>query len=217
MNFKAVLFDLDGTLLDTLEDIARSVDSVLVKHNFSTHTLDDYRNFISDGITMLITRSLPEDNRDEETINECVDEFREAYSHGWNKKTKPYDGVIKTLEKLATENLKIAVLSNKTHDFTIKCVNEFFPNIPFDFVLGQQTGIPPKPDPTGAMQISKNMGLLPNQILFVGDSAADMKTATATGMFPVGVLWGFKTVEELRRSGAKTLIEHPKEILYLMV
>jgi phosphoglycolate phosphatase len=96
-------------------------------------------------------------------------------------------------------------------------VEEFFPNIPFDFILGQSDDIPPKPDPTGAFHIADKLGLLSNQILFVGDSAVDMKTAVAAGMFPVGALWGFKTYEELKFSGAKALIEHPKEILYLMV
>ncbi|UCD88672.1 MAG: HAD family hydrolase [Desulfobacterales bacterium] len=217
MIYKAVLFDLDGTLLDTLTDIAMTVDRVLEGRHLPTHQLADYRSFISDGIAMLITRSLPEDCRDENTVKECVKEFHSAYEQNWNRMTRPYDGIIETLEKLAAENVKLAVLSNKSHDFTIKCVREFFPNIPFDLVLGQQTGIPPKPDPTGARQISKSMGLLPNQILFVGDSAVDMKTAVAAKMFPVGVLWGFKTYKELKYSGAEILIKHPSEIVPLVI
>jgi phosphoglycolate phosphatase len=217
MIYKAVLFDLDGTLLDTLKDIAHSVDKILERHHFPTHQLADYRSFISDGIVMLVTRSLPEDYRNESTIKACVEEFHKTYAQRWNRMTRPYGGIIETLEKLAARNLKLAVFSNKTHDFTIKCVEEFFPNIPFDFILGQSDDIPPKPDPTGAFHIADKLGLLSNQILFVGDSAVDMKTAVAAGMFPVGALWGFKTYEELKFSGAKALIEHPKEILYLMV
>jgi phosphoglycolate phosphatase len=217
MTYKAVLFDLDGTLLNTLEDITNAVDDVLRGHHFPTHDLSDYRSFISNGIVMLITRSLPEDYRDEDTIKTCVEEFKEAYSRCWKRMTAPYDGTVETLEKLVARNLKLAVLSNKTHNLTKKCVQEFLPNIAFDVVLGLSDDIPPKPDPTGAIHIADELNLPANQILFVGDSAADMKAATAAGMFPVGVLWGFKTIEELQRSGAKVLVEHPEEILDLVV
>jgi phosphoglycolate phosphatase len=214
---KAVLFDLDGTLLNTLKDIACAVDDVLQNHHFPTHDLADYRSFISNGIVMLITRSLPEDCRNEDTVKVCVEEFQDVYSKRWKQLTAPYDGTVETLEKLVKLNLKLAVLSNKTHNLTKKCVEEFFPSIPFDMVLGLSDDIPPKPNPTGAIRIADKLNLPANQILFVGDSAADMKAATAAGMFPVGVLWGFKTVEELQRSGAKALIEHPEEILHLVV
>ncbi len=216
MRFKAILFDLDGTLLDTLEDIVLSVDKVLLKHDFPTHSLDDYRSFISDGITMLIRRSLPTDKRDEGTISKCVKEFTKTYGLNWNKMTRPYEGVKETLDELATRRLKLGIISNKTHDFTIKCVNAFFPGIKFDFVSGLQKGIPPKPAPTGAKSFAEKMGIPPEQILFVGDSAADMKAAIAAGMFPLGVLWGFKSMEELRESGARELIEHPREILLIL-
>lgn len=217
MTYKAILFDLDGTLLNTLEDITRAVDDVLKKYHFPTHDLAGYRSFISDGIVMLITRSLPEGNRDESTVKACVEEFQKAYSRRWNQTTMPYDGTIETLEKLVARHLKLSVLSNKTHNLTKKCVEEFFPNIPFDVVLGISDDIPPKPDPKGAIHIADKLNLHSSQILFVGDSAADMKVATAAGMFPVGVLWGFKTVEELKRSGAKALIGHPEEILNWVV
>ncbi len=217
MIYQAVLFDLDGTLLNTLEDIAGVVDEVLQNHDFPTHQLSDYRSFISNGIVMLITRSLPENYRDEDTIKKCVEAFQKAYSRRWNQKTMPYRGTIETLEKLVARGLKLAVLSNKTHNLTQTCVEEFFPNIPFDMVLGLSHDIPPKPNPTGAIRIADKLNLPANQILFVGDSAADMKAAIAAGMFPVGVLWGFKTAEELQRSGAKVLIEHPEEILGLVV
>ena len=216
MHFKAILFDLDGTLLDTLDDIASSVDEVLLKNDLPTHSLDDYRSFISDGISMLIMRSLPKDRRDEQTISECVKEFQKAYGLNWNNRTQPYEGVIETLGELAAHGLILGIISNKSHDFTIKCVDTFLPDIKFDFVLGLQEGIPPKPDPTGANSFSEKMGIPPEQILFVGDSGTDVKTAVAAGMFPVGVLWGFKSLAELRDSGARELIEHPKEILLIL-
>lgn len=217
MIYKAVLFDLDGTLLDTLEDIARTVDKVLEKRHFPTHDLAAYRSFISDGIVMLITRSLPEDSRDENTVEACVEEFRKIYRRYWKQMTRPYDGIVETLEKLVKRQLKLAVLSNKPHDMTLKCVEEFFPNIPFDVVLGQSDDIPPKPDPTGAITIADSLGILSDQILFVGDSAADMKAAVAAEMLPVGVLWGFKTDEELKRNGADILIKHPSELLHMVI
>ena len=216
MTYKAVLFDLDGTLLDTLIDIASVVDEVLENRHFPTHDLSDYRSFISNGIVMLVTRSLPEDYRDEATIKACVEDFQAAYSRRWNRMTAPYNGTIEILEKLVARNLKLAVLSNKTHHLTKQCVKEFFPHIPFDIVLGLSDDIPPKPDPTGAIHIADKLNLPANQILFVGDSAADMMAAAAAGMISVGVLWGFKTIEELQRSGAKVLIEHPDEILNLV-
>jgi phosphoglycolate phosphatase len=216
MLFKAVLFDLDGTLLDTLEDIASSVNLVLLKHDFPTHGIDDYRSFISNGVATLIKRSLPKDNRNEETISEFVKEFREEYSLNWNIMTKPYDGMLETLDELSARQLMIGIVSNKSHYFTKKCINKFFPNSKIDFILGHYKGIPLKPDPTGAKLFTKKAGIPPEQILFVGDSSVDMKTATAAGMYPVGVLWGFKSIEELQRNGAKALIQHPKEILSLV-
>lgn len=216
MTYKAVLFDLDGTLLDTLQDIALAVDETLEKHRFPTHDLSDYRSYISDGVVMLITRSLPEDHRDGSTINACVEAFHNIYDGCWHRSTKPFDGIVETLGILAARRIKLAVLSNKTHELTEKSVQKFFPEIAFDMILGLKAGASPKPDPAGAIHIADKLQLRPSEILFVGDSAADMKAATAAGMFPVGVLWGFKTANELRRSGARKLIESPPQILDLI-
>jgi phosphoglycolate phosphatase len=213
MIYKAVLFDLDGTLIDTLQDIAYAVDETLEKHRFPTHDLSDYRSYISDGVVMLITRSLPEDHRNESTITACVEAFHNIYDRCWYRSTEPFDGIVETLRILAARRIKLAVLSNKTHQLTEKCVQKFFPEIAFDMVLGLKEDASPKPDPVGALHIAAKLQLAPSEILFVGDSAADMKTATAAGMLPVGVLWGFKTAQELRRSGARKLIASPQEII----
>ena len=216
MNYKAVIFDLDGTLLNSLEDIADSANKVLENHDLPTHKPDDYRMFVGSGISELMTRALPEEKRNTESIDDYVKEYRQEYTRNWNKKTKPYMGIAEMLDKLVSRHIKIAVLSNKLHAFTKQCVDELLPNWKFDIVVGFQNEIPPKPDPTGALQIAEQLNLSPSQILYVGDSDIDMKTGVAAGMHTVGVLWGFRTKDELQKNGAKTLIEKPKEILNLL-
>ncbi len=216
MNYKAVIFDLDGTLLNSLEDIAGSVNKILATHCFTTHKTDDYKIFVGSGISELMTRSLPEEERNPDTIDDYVKEFREEYASNWNVKTKPYAGIAAMLDELVSRKIKIAVLSNKLHAFTKQCVDELLPRWKFNIVMGLQNDIPPKPDPTSALQIAKQLNIKPPHILYVGDSDIDMKTAVAACMHPVGVLWGFRTKEELQKNGAKTLIEKPQELLALI-
>lgn len=210
---KALLFDLDGTLLDTLEDLGNAMNRVLAKRGFPGHNLDAYRFFIGDGETMLVTRALPEEIRNEDTIRTCLEAFRNDYSRSWNVRTKAYDGVPEMLDALAAHGLKMAVLSNKPDDFTKQNVAALLPHWTFDVVLGQRDGVPPKPDPTSALQVAQRLNVTSAEFLYLGDSAVDMKTATASGMFPVGVLWGFRSAEELKASGARVLIRRPLEIL----
>jgi phosphoglycolate phosphatase len=216
MYFRAVVFDLDGTLLDTLEDIADSVNAVLSRYNFPIHDVESYRYLVGDGLPTLIARVLPQESRIDDTIKECVQEFRKEYGRKWNVKTKLYDGVAEMLDALAVRHLKMAVLSNKPDDFTKKCVAEFLSRWTFEIVLGLHSGIPPKPDPAGAHQVAEYLGISPSQILYVGDSAIDMKTAIAAGMYPLGVLWGFRTRKELADNGARVLVERPQEILAVL-
>jgi phosphoglycolate phosphatase len=216
MRAKAVLFDLDGTLLDTLEDIANSANSALVRYGLPTHSVDAYRYFIGDGVTMLISRALPDENRDSDIIAKCVKGFRQDYSRNWNVNTRPYEGVPELLDALAAKHIKMAVLSNKPDDFTKQCVSELLPNHDFEMILGQRDAIPIKPDPVGALQIADRLGITPSRFLYLGDSAIDMKTAVRAGMFPVGALWGFRPLEELREHGAQAVIEHPMDLLGLL-
>ena len=216
MTIQAVIFDLDGTLLDTLEDIADSTNSILAQRNFPLHDLAAYRRYVGDGLGMLVERALPEGKRTATTIDECVQAFRDEYAVNWNNKTKPYSGIFEMLDALTARHLKLAVLSNKPDDFTKRCVGEYLAQWPFEIVKGLNSSTPPKPDPTGAKQIAVHLKIQPSDILFLGDSGTDMKTAIAAGMFPVGALWGFKPRVELEYDGVQALIEHPKKLLTLI-
>ena len=213
---QGIIFDLDGTLLDTLADIGDSVNLMLAEYGFPGHTTDDYRRFIGNGIHMLVTRALPIDGRSEEMIDACVRRARELYWENWNRKTRPYAGITELLDHLKTRGLPLAVLSNKPHDFTIRYVKAYFDRWDFKVVVGQSDRFPVKPDPASALDIARRMGLPPESFLFVGDSAVDMQTASAAGMHAVGVAWGFKGPQELRETGCRTLVDHPLEILPLV-
>jgi phosphoglycolate phosphatase len=216
MTYKAIIFDLDGTLLNTLDDLGNAVNRVLLDMGFPPHALDEYRSFIGDGVEKLINRALPEQNRNEETIRTCLKAFREDYHKNWNVNTRPYEGIPELLDALKEKGLKVAVLSNKPHDTTNLCVTELLPGWQFDMVLGHRDGTPHKPDPAGALEISKRLNIPPSEFLYLGDSGVDMETAIAARMFPVGVLWGFREADELKESGARALISHPLGVLNLL-
>ncbi len=216
MTYKAVIFDLDGTLLDTLEDLGNAVNRVLETNGFPTHEMDAYRYYVGDGEIMLITRALPEENRSDKDIRTCLKEYRQDYGQNWNVNTKPYDGVAEMLDALVMHGFKLAILSNKPHEFTKLCVSGLLANWTFDVVLGQQEPIPRKPDPAGALKIAEGLKIPPSGFLYLGDTAIDMKTAIAAGMFPVGVLWGFRPAEELQKSGAQVLLKRPMDIMNLL-
>ena len=215
MNRRAVLFDLDGTLLDTLHDIAAAANCVLTGRGFPAHPVDAYRRFVGDGVVMLLTRALPTDERNEKLVGQCVDEFGEAYRQNWNVHTRPYDGVIELLKQLAQAACPMAVLSNKPHEFTQKCVREYLPHGRFRMVEGQRDSIPRKPDPAGAVRIAHQLRIATRDCLFLGDSSVDMETARRAGMVPVGAGWGFRSHQELQDSGACAIIDFPLDLLQL--
>lgn len=213
MSFKAIIFDLDGTLIDSLEDLCNAANRVLKKNNFPTHKMEKYRYFVGEGVVALITRALPDEIKNEDIINSCVGEFREEYRKSWNIKTKPYKGIAEMLDLITLRGLKMAVLSNKPDYFTKKCVAAFLPNWKFDRIIGQRDDVPKKPDPAGAKEIAEYLAVSPSEIIYVGDTPIDMETAIAAGMLPVGVLWGFRPEDELKRSGAHRVIQKPEEII----
>jgi phosphoglycolate phosphatase len=211
-----VLFDLDGTLLDTLDDLADSTNAALAQLGFPPHPLDAYRYFVGDGVTNLILRTLPEAHRDEATVARTVDLMRRIYGEHWADKTMPYPGVPELLDALAERGVKMAVLSNKPDDSTKLCVAKLLPNWRFDAVIGASKAVPPKPDLAGVRQIVAKLGVPVEQFLYLGDTNTDMQTANAAGMFAVGALWGFRPAEELREAGARVLIERPGDLLGLL-
>ncbi|RPI77671.1 MAG: HAD family hydrolase [Desulfobacteraceae bacterium] len=217
MNIEAIIFDLDGTLLDTLEDIADTANQMLIKHGFPTHELHEYRYLVGDGIKTLIHRALPVENRQAQTIEDCLVTYREYYERYWKVHTRPYAGVPELLQALSKIPVKTAILSNKKHEFTVHCVQAFLSHHDFALVLGHREGKSAlKPDPACALEIAQQLGIAPSRFLFLGDTGIDMQTALAAGMFPVGALWGFREKEELLQSGAKAIIARPPELLKLL-
>ena len=216
MPISAILFDLDGTLLDTLEDIADAANAVLASQGMPTHSLTSFKLFVGEGVWRLFEKALPEKKRDAAMVTECAARFNGEYGRRWDAKTRPYDGIPRLLRSLAQRQLPLAVLSNKPQAFTEQCVGRYFPDITFARVLGQRDGIPPKPDPAGAMEITSSLALPPQRILYLGDSSIDMQTAVRAGMYPVGALWGFRSRDELLASGAAQVIERPENLLELL-
>ena len=216
MNFRAILFDLDGTLLDTLADIADSANRVLAAHGCPTHPIDDYRKFIGDGLVRLFGRVLPGDRRGEEVIAECVESFREIYAQNWNVRTRRYVGVADLLDAATARGLKMAILSNKPHAFTRRCVDAYLSAWDFQAVLGQREGVPPKPDPAGAREIVERLEVAAEHFLYLGDTPTDIETARTARMHPVGVSWGFRPADELRAAGAARIIARPLELMDLV-
>ncbi len=216
MRFKAVLFDLDGTLLDTLDDLADAMNIVLGRLGFPQHDAQDYKYHVGDGVKELALRVLPGDQRDEQTVARCIRAMREEYGRRWNNKTRPYPGIAELLDALTERGVGKCVLSNKPDQTTKMVVARLLPKWRFDVVAGERPGIPRKPDPQAALSIAAQLRIPPGEFLYLGDTNTDMKTACAAGMYPVGALWGFRTEEELWGSGAKAVIAKPLDLLALL-
>lgn len=213
---KAVIFDLDGTLLDTLEDIGNAVNQVLLRRGYPTHPIDRYRHFVGDGSEMLIRRALPESKSTPDRVPACLDEFKVAYGKTWDATTKPYGGIPELLNHLTLDGIRLAVLSNKPHVFARQCVDRQLATWTFEKVIGFSGRFPKKPDPAGALSILQDLKLEKKDCLFMGDSGVDMQTATAAGLFPVGAAWGFRSEAELMEYGCRFLARHPMDVLTLL-
>lgn len=213
MTFKAVLFDIDGTLLDSLEDLADSTNYVLKQSGFPEHDTSKYKYFVGDGFDKLIQRVLPESSRDTGTIAGAVAKLEKEYSRRWAEKTSPYDGIPALLDRIVDRGFKMVALSNKPDGPAKRVISHFFDKWHFDIVFGSRPVIPNKPDPTAALEISETLNILPEDFLYLGDTGIDMKTAVAANMYPLGVLWGFRKADELIESGARMLIAHPEDLL----
>lgn len=213
---KAVIFDLDGTLLNTLEDIADAINEVLSGLGFPTHDIETYKTFVGEGVENLMLRVLPEGHRDEKMILRCVKLIRGQYEIHAFTKTKIYDGIPDLLDDLTRRGITLAVLSNKPHENAAPQVEYYLGAGRFEVVQGALPDVPNKPDPTGALSIAERMGVEPQECIFIGDSDIDMITAVNAGMYPVGATWGFRSAEELEANGAKVLLKKPVDLLAIV-
>ncbi|WP_165070946.1 HAD family hydrolase [Paludisphaera rhizosphaerae] len=214
---RAVLFDLDGTLLDTLDDIGRSANQALQEGGFPEQPISAYRQFIGDGVAVLFQRALPAAAaNDPEVVSRCVAAFARIYDAGWDVASRPYPGIAELLDALTAHSIPIAVLSNKPDVFTRKCVERFLASWSFAAVLGQREGVPRKPDPAGAFEAAELMGVDAADVLYLGDTSVDMTTAVRAGMLAVGAAWGFRSVEELKAHGAAVIVTEPMEVVSLL-
>jgi len=215
-HFKAVLFDLDGTLLDTLVDLADSMNTILKRFGYPPHATESYRYFVGDGMEKLVIRSLPPGNYSPEDINLYIREIKMDYHQRWPHNSRPYDGISDMLDELESLHIPAAIFSNKPDEFTREMVDKLLPHWKFAETVGATSAVPRKRDPTGAISIAEKMMIAPQHFLYLGDTNTDMQTATRAGMFGVGAAWGFRSVEELLENGAQCIIRHPSEIIPLL-
>ncbi len=215
MKFEGVIFDLDGTLINSLDDLADSMNSILIEAGCPTHEVEAYKYFVGNGLRNLVRKALPEELRDEQTVAKYFGLMTSKYRNNCLIKSKPYPGIVDLLDELKSRNLKLAVLSNKADELTKKIIESLLPGY-FDIVIGMTNEEYRKPNPAGALKISQQWGVKPECIAYLGDSGTDMQTAINAGMYAIGVLWGFRTEEELLASGAKKIIVNPAELLTIL-
>ena len=211
---KTVIFDLDGTLLDSIEDIASSMNKVLESLQLPTHKIEDYKHFVGGGVDILVDNAL--NNKSKEIKDEVIKRFKVEYDGKLHSKTLPYDGIYELLDELKKLDINLAVLSNKPHEFTVSYVNHFFKNYNFKEIHGQKKDVPKKPDPKAALDIVKCLDSSCENTYFIGDTKIDMQTAKSANMTAIGVLWGFRDEKELRDFGADFIVSNPLEILKIL-
>lgn len=209
---QAYLFDLDGTLIDSLADIAASVNRMLEARGHPRRDEELFRQMVGDGMAKLVERALPEQARDAETIQAGVEEYRADYEQHWREQTRPYEGIVELLGTLKARGFKLGVGSNKSHRFTVPMTEHFFGKDTFDIILGARPEVPRKPAPDAAHEVAALWGLPTSEIAYVGDSGIDMDFAKNSGMRAIGVRWGFRGEKELQEHGADVLISHPCEL-----
>lgn len=213
MQYKAAIFDLDGTLINSLEDLANSANVMLESYGFPTHPIDPYRYFVGNGSRKLIKRCLPkEKGADPDFVEEALARYKKIYAAHTQDKTRPYDGIPEMLAALKRMNIPMGICTNKHQSAAEDIVNAMFPSGMFVTVIGDQPGLPRKPDPKKVLRMAEEYGVKPEETAYFGDTSVDMDTAVNAGMLPVGVLWGFRPQEELIEHGAKVLLEKPSDL-----
>jgi len=213
MKFDAAVFDLDGTLLDSLDDISDCMNAALTAQGFPTHPKADYKYFVGDGMDILAKRVLPAHAATETGITATVQLMRKEYHVRWKDKSRPYPGIPELLNALSERGLKLTVLSNKPDDFSKLVVKEIFGEWPWAVVFGARANVAKKPDPAGAIEIAKILKVEPARCVYFGDTNTDMFTARGAGMYALGCTWGFRPAKELTDAGAHALIDAPLDAL----
>lgn len=213
MSVHAVIFDLDGTLADSLRDLGEAMNLALADFGLPTHPLDRYRRFVGEGVDVMTKRAIGDA---QVALQPVIDRYRHHYGIINHANTAPYPLIPELLDGLTSRGLSLAVLSNKRDDFTKRLVAERFSRWRFVDVRGERDGVPRKPDPTAAFELALALNVLPANIAFVGDTAVDINTARNAGMLPIGCLWGFRDREELVGAGARHLLERPTDLLQLL-
>lgn len=216
MTYKALVFDMDGTLLDTLEDLADSTNAALNQHGFDSEPTDAYRYHVGSGARNLVIRALPEDKRDDATVDAVLATYKAHYANNWANKTKLYAGLNEFLNQLAQHDIALAILTNKPQNFANQCVDHFLSNWKWQAVQGQVEGIAIKPSAEISNKVLEQLNIEPSEVLYIGDTNVDMQTAKNAGFTSVGVTWGFRSEAELRESGAQHIVHTPEEILALV-
>ena len=211
-----VIFDLDGTLLDTIGDLAVACNACLAMRGLPQHSYEEYCRFVGNGIMRLVERALPEPLRTPDNVALVRADFVRYYTEHIDTYTKPYDGIVDLIAELTRRGIGIAVASNKFQAGTEKLVRLFFPSTEFVAVLGQRPDVPLKPSPAVVEEILSLTGTPRRRVLYVGDSGIDMQTAAAAGVRSAGVTWGFRSREELTEAGACHLVDRPAELLDLL-
>ena len=214
--YQNVIFDLDGTLLNTLEDLADAGNWVCRNHGWPEHTLEEYKYFVGNGMTKLVERFMPENLRSEMKIESTLEEFMPYYHAHKADKTAVYAGISEMLEQIQKAGVQIAVLTNKAHGVASEVVEAYYPGI-FPIVQGALPDMPTKPNPTLLHVMMEKMGATAENTLFVGDSNVDIRTAKNGGVNSCGVLWGFRNQQELEEEGADYLAETPEKLAELIL
>lgn len=212
MTHTAVIFDLDGTLIDSLEDLADSANEALAKYGLNVHPVDAYKKFIGNGMRQLVKNASPK-NTDESLIDAIFQALRSIYNKNYINKTRPYDNVHNMLENLKELGIMMAVCSNKPDSLTNEIIEKIIGKEYFGVIFGEREGIPRKPDPTSLLEAAKFLNAEPEKTIYLGDSGGDMICARNAGMFAAGALWGFREKDELIECGAQILLSNPMELL----
>lgn len=211
IQYKAVIFDLDGTLINSLNDLADSVNKVLASYNLPTYNIESYKYRVGNGIRKLMERSLPADKQN--LLDEALEKFKAIYAEHNLDKTRPYADIMQLLQTLKDKDIKLGVCTNKHDEAAKAIIKTLFDENTFSQIIGDKAGLKRKPDPGKVLAIAKNWNIAPQEIAYLGDSGVDMQTAVNADMLAVGVLWGFRTADELKENGADVLISSPLELL----